>query len=82
MRLGETLEHAARLVADAVDRWPQLHRQTVTVTTIRNWRDSCRSVADPRHKQFLEIRDHVLGLPNPRAAVDHLLAKGPPGNPS
>jgi hypothetical protein len=82
VRLGETLEDAARLVAAAVDKWPELARQTVTEATITAWRDRCRSVGDPRHQQFLQIRDHILGLPNPRAEVDRALGQGPPGSPS
>lgn len=80
--VGHTLDDAARLVATAVDRWPQFAGQAVTATTIRNWRDRCRAVGDPLHDQFLQISHHILSLQIPRAEVDRFLREGPPGNPS
>jgi hypothetical protein len=43
MALEHSLEDAAQQVAAAVQKWPAFHAQTITSTTIRNWRDQVRS---------------------------------------
>jgi hypothetical protein len=49
MALEHSLEDAAQQVAAAVQKWPAFHAQTITSTTIRNWRDQVRSPTDGRN---------------------------------
>jgi uncharacterized membrane protein YccC len=80
MSLGQ--DDAAQQVAAAVQEWPAFQAQTITSTTIRNWRDRVRSPTDGRNPQFRQLRDHILGQPSPIAEVRKLLRDGPPGVPS
>lgn len=81
MELGQGLEEAAQQVASAAQKWPGLQAQTVTSTTIRNWRDQVRSPDDGRNAQFQQLRDHILAQHSPIADVTQLLRDGPPGIP-
>ncbi len=74
-------QDAAQQVAAAVQKWPAFSAQTVTSTTIRNWRDQVRRPRDPRNVQFQQLRDHILGQPSPVAGVRRLLRQ-PPGVPT
>ena len=80
MRLGQ--DDAAQQVAAAVQKWPAFQAQTITSTTIRNWRDQVRSLTDGRNPQFQQLRDHILGQLSPIEEVRKLLRHGPPGVPS
>ena len=80
MELGIHLEDAGRQVAAAVQKWPAFCAQKITGTTVRNWRDKVRTQTDPRNCQFQQLRDHILGQPNPGAEVRRLL-RHPPGVP-
>ena len=82
MELGMGLNEAARKVAVAVQNWPGLSAQTVTWTTVRNWRDQIRRPTDHRNQQFRQLRDHILGQADPKAEVRRLLTDGPPGVPT
>jgi hypothetical protein len=82
MALSHSLEDAAQQVAVAVQKWPAFQAQTITSTTIRNWRDQVRSPTDGRNPQFQQLRDHILGQLSPIAEVRKLLQQGPPGVPS
>jgi hypothetical protein len=55
MALGQ--DDAAQQVAVAVQKWPAFQAQTITSTTIRNWRDQVRSPTDGRNPQFQQLRD-------------------------
>jgi hypothetical protein len=78
MALEHSLEDAAQQVAAAVQKWPAFHAQTITSTTIRNWRDQVRSPTDGRNPQFQQLRDHILGQLSPIAEVRKLLRHGWP----
>lgn len=80
MALGQ--DDAAQQVAAAVQKWPAFRAQTITSTTIRNWRDQVRSLTDGRNRQFQQLRDHILGQLSPIGEVRKLLRDGPPGVPS
>ena len=82
MALGASLQDAAQQVAAAVQKWPAFRAQTITSTTIRNWRDQVRSSTDARNPQFQQLRDHILGQLSPISEVRKLLRHGPPGVPS
>jgi hypothetical protein len=82
MELRHGLENAARQVAAAVQKWPAFSAQTITWTTIRNWRDQVRRQRDRRNPQFKQLRDHILGQPDPMVEVRKLLKHGPPGVPA
>ena len=79
--LGTQLEHAARQVAMAVQKWPAFGAQKITGKTVCNWRDKVRTPTDPRNPQFEQLRDHILGQPDPKAEVRKLLNR-PPGVPT
>jgi hypothetical protein len=81
MELGTRSQDAARQVAAAVQKWPAFSAQTITWTTVRNWRDQVRSQTDRRNPQFQQLPDHILGQPDPRAEVRKLL-RHPPGVPT
>lgn len=81
MKRGIRSEVSARQVAAAAEKWPWFGAQKVSATTVRNWRDRVRRNTDPRNRQFQELRDHILGQPDPEAEIRKLLCR-PPGVPS
>jgi hypothetical protein len=82
MEGGFGLKQAASQVARAVQKWPGFGAQEITGTTVRHWRDRIRSPTDCRNQQFRQLRDHILGRPDPKAEVSRLLRDGPPGVPT
>lgn len=77
-KLGIRSRDAGQQVAAAVQKWPGFSAQAVSSTTIRNWRDQVRRPTDVRNAQFQQLRDHILGQPDPMAEVRGLLRQ-PPG---
>ncbi len=79
--VGTRLELAAAQVARAVQKWPAFGPQKITEKTVCNWRDKVRTQTDPRNAQFQQLRDHILGQPDPKAEIRKLLNR-PPGVPT
>ena len=82
MELGTGWKDAAWQVATAIQKWPGFYAQTITWTTVRNWRDQVRTQTDQRNPQFQQLRDHILGQADPGAEVRKLLRHSPPGVPT
>ena len=81
MELGARLEHAALQVALGVQKWPAFGTQTITGKTVCSWRDKVRTQTHPNNRQFQQLRDHILGQPDPKAEIRKLL-NAPPGVPT
>ncbi|HMA74463.1 MAG TPA: hypothetical protein VKP67_23680 [Xanthobacteraceae bacterium] len=79
VKKGERLEVAAGRVARAVAKWPNIGEQTITGTTIKNWREAERGhpPADAR-SHFEKLCEHILSRDDPKAEVERLLRDGPP----
>ena len=82
MERGVGLNEAASQVARAIQKWPSFGTQKITGTTIRHWRDRIRKSTDRSNQQFRQLRNHILGQPDPKAQVRRLLRDGPPGVPT
>jgi len=77
MGLGTGRKDAATQVARAVQEWPALRGQSITATTVRNWRDTIRSIEDPRNSQFRKLCEHLLGRPDPHSEIKAMLQHRP-----
>lgn len=72
---GDDREISATLVARHVSKWPDFQSQTVTEKTIIAWRKKWN-----HDQKFETLVAATLAEPNPRATVEGLLRKGPPGS--
>ena len=80
MKRGAARGDAAARVARHAAQWSSLRAQTVTATTIRNWRDKHRS--DDPNSQFQLMVQGLLHSENPEADINGLLEEGPRGLPA
>jgi hypothetical protein len=79
---GEGLEIAARRVARAVAKWPNIGEQQITGTTIENWREAERGRPPGNARNhFDKLCEHILSLDDPKAEIERLLRDGPPDAP-
>ena len=76
IKLGDELEPAAAKVARHVNKWPGMAPQDVHSNTVIAWRKQQHRMKKP---QFSRIINAVMSAPNPRAEIEGLLKKGPPG---
>jgi len=76
VRLGERVPTAAATIARSVNRWSGMSAQEVTGNTVIAWRKQLRRT---QSKEFAVLKQQMLAQPQPRATVNQLLRKGPPG---
>jgi hypothetical protein len=81
VELGDSVEAAAARVARYVGVWRVLGGQQVTANTIKNWRNSFRSLPINSRKPFDLMRNDLLTCENTRNEIERLLSGGPPGTP-
>ncbi len=78
----EPLKVAARRVARAVTKWPNIGEQQITATTIENWREAeRRQPPGDERSHFDKLCKHILSRDNPKAEIERLLRDGPPDAP-
>jgi hypothetical protein len=81
VKLGDPVDEAASRVSRHAAKWRGMGDQSITPTTVKNWRNQQRGLLPEERKTFDLMRKDLLTCENTRGEVEALLLNGPPGFP-